>query len=83
MSNRTVPHRKRRRRSGIEVLKLPVRIKANGAMRCWKVYAAPIIRRLDGELPADVAPLGIVPRRHIPDRVCRTKVLAGLSCSTR
>ncbi|MEX4005288.1 SOS response-associated peptidase [Paraburkholderia sp. EG285A] len=35
----------------------------------WKDYPAPIIRRLDGELQADVATFGIVPRRHIPEGV--------------
>jgi putative SOS response-associated peptidase YedK len=35
----------------------------------YKDYAAPIIRRIDGETRADLATFGIVPRKHIPDGV--------------
>ncbi|MCP3708854.1 SOS response-associated peptidase [Paraburkholderia sp. CNPSo 3274] len=35
----------------------------------YKDYPAPIIRRVDGELCADLATFGIIPRKHIPDGV--------------
>jgi len=35
----------------------------------YKDYAAPIIRRVEGERRADLATFGMVPRKHIPDGV--------------